>query len=137
MASVKDCDTINTKTQRSKMSRVQICREPGVLVDWSGRTLDKSILKFVGKGNVVRVPMIVDKDGEKVGISPYFEIVRVCKKQQHLVVGKLLGLYMDSEYMVVGEEKTFQRRDIVEIPLDKYWTNNANLVKHAKYFHGK
>jgi hypothetical protein len=115
------------------MSRIQIIRNQGDLVDWCGRRLEKNILRFIEKGNAVRVPLTVEKNGQFHDISPYFEIVRICKTQPKFVVGKIIGWYLDTEYMNVGEEKTFNRRDIVEIPLES-WSKNCNLIRHVTYY---
>jgi hypothetical protein len=113
--------------------RTKLIRYPGILTDWSGVALDRSILSHIRVGNIVRIA--VSNYDEKLGHGAhYYEIIRHCKKDPRCFVGRLRDPYIFYEFAPVSEndEQTFPVDFIMEIPLT--WPGNENLKRNAKFY---
>lgn len=98
-----------------------IARQPyGRITDWDGQCIDPKIRGYFQPGNVVRV-----------GGDAYIRILRVCKKSPDYFYGIVDDPYCDDfTWHQNGEQVTFHRRDVTEVPLA--WKGNKNLAKKAK-----
>ena len=116
------------------VERTKVIRYPGVLTNWSGRFLDKRILKNIRVNNIVRV-VFAKRDNDQWYNTAYFRIIKQCKKDKNFFVGVCEDPYygmLDESLIKNGQQRTFSTRHIMEIPLE--WSGNENLKKEARFF---
>ena len=116
------------------MPRTELVRYPGVLTDWGGRFLNKSILKEIQVGNIVRV--VSSKKFSKDWVNTaYYRIIKQCSKNKNWFVGICEDPYygnLEESLVKNGEIRAFSIYHIMEIPLE--WKGNQNLEKNARFF---
>jgi hypothetical protein len=113
--------------------RTKLVRYPGVLTDWCGTALDRSILSHIRVGNIVRIA--VGNYDETLGHGAYYyEIIKHCKKDPRCFVGRLSDPNIVYKWAPVSEndQQTFPVDYIMEIPLT--WPGNENLNKNARFY---
>jgi hypothetical protein len=116
------------------MPRTELVRYPGVLTDWGGWFLNKSILKNIQVGNIVRV-VSKEKMSQNWLNTAYFRIIKQCKKNPNWFIGVCDDPYygnLAESLIKNGEQRTFSVHHIMEIPLE--WKGNQNLDKNARFF---
>jgi hypothetical protein len=117
----------------AEKKRTKLIRYRGVLTNWCGVALDRSILSHIRVGNIVRIVVSSYESNNAQG-AYYYEIIRHCKKDPRCFVGRLSDPYIDLTWAPINadDEQTFPVDYIMEIPLT--WPGNENLNRNAKFF---
>lgn len=105
-------------------------------VTWGGRKLDRKVCDSLQVGDIVRIMVVDDDNFEKF----YVHITKIDRYKKGGIhkprkfYGKTIDMYLPEwYYLKEGEEVTFRKENIYEIPNWKYEKNPLHQERYFKY----